>query len=59
MGVSQNLGYLFGVPIMRDITFLGLCWGPPILGNYHIAPNSSPRDEFSRKGPPLGLGFRV
>ena len=36
MGVSQNYGYLFGVPIIRIIVFWGLYWGPPILGNYQI-----------------------
>ena len=33
MGVSQNQGYHFGVPIMRIIVFGGLYWGPLILGN--------------------------
>ena len=33
MGVSQN----WGIPIIRTIAFWGLYWGPPILGNYHIA----------------------
>ena len=28
--------YLFGVPVIRTIVFWGLCWGPLILGNYHI-----------------------
>ena len=36
MGVSQNWGYHFGVPIIRTIVYWGLYWGPPILGNYHI-----------------------
>ena len=37
MGVSQNDGYLFGgVPIIRIKILWGLCWSPPILGNYHI-----------------------
>ena len=31
---------------MRIIIFWGLCWGPPILGNYHIGINR-------------GLGSRV
>ena len=36
MRVSQNWGYLLGVPVIRTIVYLGLCLGPPILGNYHI-----------------------
>ena len=36
MGVSQNYGYRLRVPIMRTIVFWGVCWGPPILENYHI-----------------------
>ena len=36
MGVSQNYGYLFGVPIIRMMKYWGLYWGPPILENYHI-----------------------
>ena len=35
VGVSQNYGYLFGVPIIRIIVYWGLYWGPLILGNYH------------------------
>ena len=35
--VSQNEGYLFGVPIIRVIVFWGLYWGPPVLGNYHVS----------------------
>ena len=29
-------GTSLGVPIRRTIVFLGLYWGPLILGNYHI-----------------------
>ena len=36
MGVSQNKGYFFGVPIIRIIVYWDLYWGPFILGNYHI-----------------------
>ena len=36
MGVSQNWGYLFEVPIIRIIVFWGLNWGSPISGKYHI-----------------------
>ena len=36
MGVPKIRGTLVGVPIIRTIVFWGLCWGPPILGNYHI-----------------------
>ena len=31
MGISQNLGYLLGVPIKRTIVFWGLYWGSLIL----------------------------
>ena len=27
---------IMGVPIVRMIVFVGLYWGPPILGNYHL-----------------------
>ena len=27
-------GYGLGIPIIRIVVFLGLYWGPPILGNY-------------------------
>ena len=50
-------GYLFEVPIIRIITFWGLYWGPPILGNYPI-------DHMEVGAPRMrnqntGLGFRV
>ena len=32
MGVSLNLGYVFGVPITR----MGRRLGFPILGSYHV-----------------------
>ena len=28
---------MLGVPITRTIAFWGLCWGPPIQGNYQVA----------------------
>ena len=30
------MGTFLGVPIIRTIVYLGLYWGPLILGNYHI-----------------------
>ena len=36
MGVSQNWGYLFGGLYNRTIIYLGLYWGPLILGNYYV-----------------------
>ena len=36
MKVSQNEGYLFGVPITGTIVCWGLYCGPPNMGNYHI-----------------------
>ena len=36
----RGLGFrvtFLGVPIIRTIVFLGLYWGPPILGNYHLS----------------------
>ena len=32
----KNRGTFLGVPIIRTIVFLGLYWGPLVLGNYHI-----------------------
>ena len=29
-------GTFLGVHIIRTIAYLGLYWGPPILGNYHM-----------------------
>ena len=29
-------GTFLGVPTIRTIVYLGLYWGPPILGKYHI-----------------------
>ena len=39
VGVSQNRGYPFGVPIMRLVIFWGQYWGPLILGNYQVIPS--------------------
>ena len=39
-------GTLLGVPIIRTIVFLGLYWGPLILGNYHI--HNSHKQQQSR-----------
>ena len=36
MGVSQNYGCHFGIPIIRTIVFWDLYWGTLILGNYQI-----------------------
>ena len=36
VGVSQNYGYHFGVPIIRTIVFWDRYWGTLILGNYHV-----------------------
>ena len=36
MGVSQNLGYLFGGRRNKDNNTLGSIWGSPSLGNYHM-----------------------
>ena len=30
-------GTFLGLPIMRTIIYLGLYWGPPILGKFHFA----------------------
>ena len=35
-GVPKIRGTFLGVPIIRIIIFLGLYWGPPILGSYHF-----------------------
>ena len=44
MGGFPKLGVPFlGVSIIRRvIVYLGLYWGPLILGNYHIFPHSQP-----------------
>ena len=49
----QGLGTFLGVPIIRTIVFGGLCWGPLILGSYHIGFR-----VFKGFGV-QGLGFRV
>ena len=28
---------ILGIPIIRTIVYWGLCWGPLILGNYHVS----------------------
>ena len=28
-------GAVWGVPMMRIVVLWGLCWGPPLDGNYH------------------------
>ena len=33
-GFPKIRGTILGVPILRTIVYLGLYWGPPILGNY-------------------------
>ena len=39
MGGLPKLGVPYwGVPIVRIIVFVGLYWGPRVLGNYHIIP---------------------
>ena len=32
MGVSQNYGYHFGVPVIRTVVFWDLYWGSPYFG---------------------------
>ena len=34
--VSQIRGTFVGVPIIRILVYLGLYWGPLILGNYQF-----------------------
>ena len=34
-GFPKIRGTFLGVPIIRTVVYLGLYWGPPILGNYH------------------------
>ena len=29
-------GTILVIPTIRTVVFWGLCWGPPILGNYHL-----------------------
>ena len=35
-GFPKIRGTIFGVPMIRTIVYLGLYWGPLILGNYYI-----------------------
>ena len=35
-GFPKIRGTILGVPIVRTLVFLGLYWGPPILGKYQI-----------------------
>ena len=35
-GFPKIRGTILGVPIIRTVIYLGLYWGPPILGNYHV-----------------------
>ena len=39
-GFPKIRGTILGVPIIRTMVFWGLYWGPPILGNYQIWPES-------------------
>ena len=43
-GFPKIWGTFLGVPIIATIVYLGLYWGPPILGKYHM--------EFLKKGGP-------
>ena len=45
---------ILGVPITRTIAFLGLYWGPPILGNYYLR-----REVYYMSTDDLGQRFRV
>ena len=41
-GSFPKLGVPFlAVPIIRIVVFLGLCWGPLTLGNYHAQGNKN------------------
>ena len=39
-GFPTIRGTILGVPIIGTIVYWGLYWGPPVLGNYHIYPDS-------------------
>ena len=45
-GFPKIRGTLLGVPIIRIVVYWGLYWGPPILGNYHIAPTQPLYDHY-------------
>ena len=36
LGFPNIRGTILRVPIIRTIVYLGVYWGPPILGNYHV-----------------------
>ena len=40
-GFPKIRGTLLGVPIIRTVIFLGLYWGPLVLGNYHLSNGGS------------------
>ena len=37
LGFPKIRGTFLEIPIVRIITYLGLFWGSPVLGSYHIA----------------------
>ena len=41
-------GTFLGAPIIRTIVYLGLYWGPLILGNYHMSEGTLARGFFGR-----------
>ena len=49
-GFPKIRGTILGVPIIRTKLFLGLYWGPLILGNYHLEV-----EGLRRKFPVSGL----
>ena len=55
-GFLKVRGTLFGgVPIIRIIVFGGLCWGPLILGTYHLGVLSYRNRDIGRR---RASGFR-
>ena len=50
-------GTFWGAPITRILVFWGLCWGPFILGNYHLGvSHDNPSHSLTRThNPPQSL----
>ena len=50
LGVSQNLGSIFGGPENRMIAVWGLYWCPPVYGNYHPHNGANENRNESERG---------
>ena len=54
------MGILFGGPRNKDFSILGLYWGTPILGNYHLGNNAKDTENLGfRMVRDLGIGVGI